>query len=1534
MHKKISNKKFSRKIIYIKIVMLVFLQVLFSSAVYAQNVGYECRMTEFGNLDDRAVPPTMTCEAKPTDASIPEILVNGSRPSSSDKQRLDYIIQMDVEMFIRSLMLGAVPDYFIDAPMVTSASQLRSEQTPEDQQKGDCPVMYSTGEKLYSETDFQDTGEMPLTVSRTFRSMAVNYLSKNERGIFGHGWSSELDMHLRFVYTNGDSCPQLVDKYPNARCYSNSLLSHINLIHRGYQESFVTSERGAFRPKGNIVSSRLIEFKSGSNSNNYTWQYTDENGVRYIFNDAGRLLKKTNVHGISWSFVYEPSSGVDGAGLDLLDGKLKEVVHSSGRKISLGWEKKGVMVIERPIGDDLIYPMYALDYVELPNGKKINYEQAPVDSVTTGKIVYPEDTGEKTYSLRINHGSIYLDAVLIDGVQATEYGYYSLSNKVEFSGLVNGVNRSSYQYTDTETVVTNAKGGVTTYKYDDKKRLTNVDRNSSDVCPSLASRISYSSSKGDNIDYREDWSGNRTSYSYYDLTYKGGSITAATEKVKYEYKNGVTTEFIWDDYGRLIRKYIWDGAKELSLCKAGSACPAPKSIPTVVYQYVYDSSSGYKNRIKQVRSKALKHNGSEYTSERVVNYSYQFHANNLPSKITIDGTYVGSSDIATIEYNSHGRVVKTTNSLGHATNYQYNISTSEIKDRTIDPNGLIIDLVYDARGRLKATVLNDGSEKTTRYEYYADNQLKKITYPNGGYTSYGLDLSRRVNSIKRPDDLYLEHETVIAYDLLNNPETVKNYYVNASTRSLSTVSQDNEYDQFGNLSKVKGQAGQYVSFSYGVDGKIETALDAQGRTISFVYDLAGNLESVTNESTNETTEYRYDSLGYLSEVVDPRKNVTRYYRNGFGEVEKLISPDTGTTSYTYTEQGFIDYLTRENGVSINYTYDYLGRIASIQTSGGAVNEQITYYYDALPAGATVIGCGFGKGRLCKIEDSSGTTTFRYDKYGRVTGKQSIVGGSSFVITYSYDQFGRLDETTYPDNTRTKFVYNISNDVKKILVMLQGQSVWKTLVDRTNFHNYQRYTYGNGIIDNRKHDFDGRITSINSSVQDVIYSYKPKTDLIESITNNINPAANASYSYDDSDRIYAAPSLYGSATIEKYFYDDNGNRIKTELGALSPVVYKTESSSNRLLARYQGGNGSSYAYDDVGNLISKSNATFDGNGNVVSSSNIYQYEYDSLGRMNLVKRPSTKEARYYYNGLHQKVRVHRPSGPWSGTPIDIKSVYDMSGRLSWELSYVAGASTTQSVYIYLDGQIVGMVRDNKIYYIHGDHLDRPEVITDANKTIMWRAKNGTFDRLVQTNNFNRSSFNIGFPGQYYDSESQFWYNWHRYYDASTGRYTQSDPIGLLGGENTYVYTDSNPTNYIDPLGLHFQKLELAEGHMRRETLEYAENGTPHIGLVYEGAGWKWELENIFGNHSSAEKYEVTQATSIMTTSGIGTPTNIGGFTEFGGFGKRINTIFIAYGKRSRIDKASVIAYAKMLSRKTGAKVYWFLGEESGCEDAAK
>lgn len=64
---------------------------------------------------------------------------------------------------------------------------------------------------------------------------------------------------------------------------------------------------------------------------------------------------------------------------------------------------------------------------------------------------------------------------------------------------------------------------------------------------------------------------------------------------------------------------------------------------------------------------------------------------------------------------------------------------------------------------------------------------------------------------------------------------------------------------------------------------------------------------------------------------------------------------------------------------------------------------------------------------------------------------------------------------------------------------------------------------------------------------------------------------------------------------------------------------------------------------------------------------------------------------------------------------------------------------------------------------------------------------------------RRASRLWFPGQRYDAFSDFNYNYFRNYDVSTGRYSQSDPIGLKGG-STFSYVQGAPLQLKDANGL--------------------------------------------------------------------------------------------------------------------------------------
>lgn len=72
-----------------------------------------------------------------------------------------------------------------------------------------------------------------------------------------------------------------------------------------------------------------------------------------------------------------------------------------------------------------------------------------------------------------------------------------------------------------------------------------------------------------------------------------------------------------------------------------------------------------------------------------------------------------------------------------------------------------------------------------------------------------------------------------------------------------------------------------------------------------------------------------------------------------------------------------------------------------------------------------------------------------------------------------------------------------------------------------------------------------------------------------------------------------------------------------------------------------------------------------------------------------------------------------------------------------------------------------------------------------------------------------TFELRFPGQIYDPETGLHYNYFRDYEPATGRYVESDPIGLAGGVSTYGYANLGPLRNRDELGLESPQYSLGQ-----------------------------------------------------------------------------------------------------------------------------
>jgi RHS repeat-associated protein len=430
-------------------------------------------------------------------------------------------------------------------------------------------------------------------------------------------------------------------------------------------------------------------------------------------------------------------------------------------------------------------------------------------------------------------------------------------------------------------------------------------------------------------------------------------------------------------------------------------------------------------------------------------------------------------------------------------------------------------------------------------------------------------------------------------------------------------------------------------------------------------------------------------------------------------------------------------------------------------------------------------------------------TWSYDAQGRTTNKgQAIggIGGVSHSIGYGYNAQGQLATIQFPSGKTIQYGYNANGQVTSVTLLGSPNVTILNNVSYDPFGPVTGWAWGNGNTSTRAFDSDGKVTNIGHS-SSVVGTRTLGYDDAFRITSTADSASGGpswTYGYDLLDRLNSASK---SGTTIGYTYDSNGNRL-TQTGT-SASTYTVSGTSNRLSAS-TGALVRSYTYDNSGSVLTSGATT---------------HTYYNNGRLKTSKLGTANATTYTYNALGQRVKKV------GGGALTTFFLYDEAGHLAAEFN---GVGSVSQEIVWLGDIPVATLRSGSIWYIHTDQLNTPRKVTSSASTplLKWRWDPTPFGEGAPSEPNGTFAFHLRFPGQYYDVESTLGYNYFRDYDPAIGRYVESDPIGLNGGNSTYAYAGLRPTFGADPRGLFSLSV--------RETLsvvhDLASGGETRLGLI--------------------------------------------------------------------------------------------------------
>jgi RHS repeat-associated protein len=1106
----------------------------------------------------------------------------------------------------------------------------------------------------------------------------------------------------------------------------------------GTRDRYVESGGGYVTPVGSMLAN-LSQQPDGT----FTLRYL--NGVVDAFDSLGRLTAVSDAQGNRLEYSYDVQGKLP------LVGSSKESIAPS-QPMTVAYNHRLTRIDVRGADGAL-------------TGRHVTFEY----DENTGRLtsVTADDGRTITYQHDVSSGLTLGNLTQVNGLEGivSTYVYADPLDPHNLTSITPAQGRTPIVNTyDNQDRVTRQEEGTRRMDivYDTPYVRTTVTRTITDhngANPYTAAAV-YEFDTTGRVTKLTDELGNESRYTYNaakmptrkELWQKIGTTLSLLQATGWSYDangNKITESVVLDTGETVTRSWTYDHDWIASEQVVSSATPA--KIFRTEYTFHYDAAG----RPTNIQSEKRRRDDGSF---QITTYSYDTR-NRLLTTTWPDGVqsvneYTGDYVTRTyfvdngnelpqmqqrFEYGGHGDLIKEWDGRNNLTTYEYDDRHRLL--RTINPLGEATVNTYE-QDRLVQTEVGHtaaaGEGQVTRMLYDARDRLIGLQRKNdaGAWVAFWtIQLDSEDQRLAIIDAG--NRTTRFAYDVLGR----QTHMVDAANGESHF-----EYDAAGRRTHTHDALDRIVNYQYDdldrMIAQVEQGDSSNPRT-EMTYDAAGNRLAVKHPEGG-TISYEYDALSRNTRVTQPLGQFVQYDFDNRDRVSSRVNARGGRIEYDYEAWGALQ-AQREyaNGAAatplrtIAYTRDNDSNVLSVVDSDVQAGPAYTMTYDA----------------LSRIADE----TIKY-----------IPGGDKMLLR-RYDRFGNRSEVTLLDGdpATNLFTYNKLNQ-------LSGATLNGAIIELTHFadDDWQSVGLPNHVTETFSYRPNGLVETIQFASQ---------AGLIEQLSYLYDPAMNVDtqqdsyglhdFNYDGLNRLTGAirPAEAGLPN-ESYAYDRAGNREDPSNAA----VYQYD-ANNRI------GAGAGLTY------------TFDADGNVLTRSDGAAFTHDIRNRMRHFAKGAVA-ADYLLDESGRRIRKVVNSATtwylWEGTQLIAE--YD-----------AAGTRTARYGYLESKGVATQFQDANATYYVHSDHLETPRLMTDATARVTWKARHEAFGKAIVESDPDGDGIDVAFnqrlPGQYADAESGLHYNYQRDYDPQTGRYLQSDPIGVEGGVNLFLYVNANPVNYADPTG---------------------------------------------------------------------------------------------------------------------------------------